>query len=162
MVISQWFFLIAHSIWNIYFASGTKVIFISLINKIMNTYKLLFKNENLILHLILYLTLISRFMMIKISCHEYYECLSRHNWPKNPLSDANILSSTFRDTFLVVLAVFILSLYASRYTQNAQRHKHRHSGIIFQGKENRRGQTRGTSPPLQYKFSQVQCIFTSE
>ena len=91
--------------------------------------------------------------------HEYYECLSSQLTQSSPTSGVNILSNIQK---YLSHTVFILPLYASRYTQNTQRHEHHHLRIIFQGRENRRGQTRGTSLPLQYKFSQVQCIFTSE
>lgn len=64
-------------------------------------------------------------MTIKISYHDYCEDISSQLIQDSFVNVENILSNIFGDTFLVVPAVFILPLYASRYTQNARRHEHR-------------------------------------
>ena len=64
--------------------------------------------------------------------HEYYECLSSQLTQSSPTSGVNILSNIQK---YLSHTVFILPLYASRYTQNTQRHEHHHLRIIFQGRK---------------------------
>lgn len=58
----------------------------------------------------------------------------------------------------MVPVVFISPLYASHYAKCSGTRARHHSGIIFQGGENRRGQAGDGLSPLPYKFSQPRRI----